>query len=115
VEIQVADPASQASIMMVGLLHGETGCPNHPITSTVTDNTFRLFGSDFALDPVSIRLDAPTGVMLGSAAVGGDGSFCQDMQSVSSNLAGTHTLLAVQNEAVVAQAVVTFVVPSVVH
>lgn len=116
VAIQVATSSptgvSRASIMMVGLLRGETGCPNHPIRSTQTDDTFVLFGAGFAAGPVTIRLDTATGVSLGTATVRPDGSICQRMQSAPGNKAGAHKLVAVQNGAVVAQADVTFVLPS---
>ena len=114
IQVATSSPAgvSKASIMMVGLLRGETGCPNHPIRSTQTDDTFVLFGAGFAAGPVTIRLDTATGVSLGTATVRPDGSICQRMQSAPGNKAGAHKLVAVQNGAVVAQADVTFVLPS---
>lgn len=119
VTIQVTAPtptgASTASIMMVGLLEGETGCPNHPISSTQTDDTFMLFGAGFAPGTVTIHLDTTTGSMLGIATVRADGSICQQMQSPPSNEAGAHTLVAAQNGAVVAKTAVTFVLPNVVR
>lgn len=101
---------SKASIMMVGVLHGEAGCPNHPISSVVTDDTVMLFGSGFAAGTVTIHLDALTGVTLGTATARADGSICQKIQTAPGNKAGAHTLVAVQNGAVVAQTAVTFVV-----
>ncbi len=123
VSIQVAasstaqSPAGgrKASITMIGLLGGETGCPSRPITSTQTDDTFMLFGAGFAPGAVAIRLDTVTGLALGSASVRGDGSICQRIQSAPGNKAGAHTLVALQNGVVVAQAAVTFVQPSIVR
>jgi hypothetical protein len=113
--IQVTAPGSKASIMMVGLLAGETGCPPHPISSTQTDDTFMLFGAGFAAGTVTIRLETTMGATLGTATVSADGSFCQQMQSPPGNNAGAHTLVAVQNAAVVPQTAVTFVLPTVIH
>jgi hypothetical protein len=79
--IQVTAPGSKASIMMVGVLTGETGCPNHPISSTQTDDTFMLFGAGFAAGTVAIHLDTTTGATLGAAMGHADGSICQQMQS----------------------------------
>jgi hypothetical protein len=106
---------SKASIMMVGLLKGETGCPNHPITSTQTDDSFMLFGSGFAMGSVTIRLDSVSGATLGAAPVRLDGSICQRINSVSGDKAGPHTIVAVQNGSVAAKAAVTFVQPSLVR
>ncbi len=106
---------SNASLLMVAQLKGETGCPNHPILSTGTDDTFMLFGTGFAQGTVAIRLDTATGAVLGTATVRADGSFCQQMKSVPRSQAGAHTLLAVQNGAVVARLPTQFVVPSVVR
>ena len=116
VAIQVASAsttgASRASMTMIALLRGETGCPNHPIRSTQTDDTFMLFGAGFAAGTVTVRLDTATGVPLGAATVRADGSICQRMQSAPGNKTGAHKLVAVQNGIVVAQADVTFVLPS---
>ncbi len=103
---------SKASIMMVGLLRGETGCPNHPISSTQTDSGFVLFGAGFAPGQVTIHLDAPTTPVVGSATPGRDGSFCQQMPGVPGRQAGAHKLVAVQNGAMQTQIPVTFVLPS---
>jgi hypothetical protein len=115
--IQVAAPAGErrASLMMVGLLQGETGCPNRPISSTQTDATFMLFGAGFAPGTVTIHLDAPTGPALETAQVRADGSICHQMKGVPGDKAGAHALVAAQNGAAVAQTAVTFVVPSVVR
>jgi hypothetical protein len=114
--IQVAAPApaggSRASIMMVGLLRGETGCPNHPISSTQTDDTFVLFGSGFAAGSVIVRLDNASGATLGTATVRPDRSICQQMRSPPGNKAGSHAVVAVQNGAAVAQTNINFVLPS---
>jgi hypothetical protein len=117
--LQVTAPSpaggGNASIMMVGVLPGETGCPNHPISSTQTDDTFMLFGRGFASGTVAVRLDVPSGTALGTATVRADGSICQQMHSPPANAAGAHTLVAVQNGAVAARAPVTFVTPSLVR
>ena len=113
--IQVTVPGSEASIMIVGELNGEMGCPNHPISSTQTDDTFMLFGAGFPAGTVTINLDTPTGAMLGTATVHANGTICQQMQSPPAKDAGAHTLVAVQAGAVLAQAAVTFVLPNVVR
>ena len=110
-----AAAVGKASIMMVGILGGESGCPNHSISSTQTDANFLLFGTGFRAGPVSIHLDKVAGFALGSATAQADGSFCQKMAGVPIRLAGKHLLVAVQNGAVQAQAAETFVVPSIVH
>lgn len=119
VALQVTAPTpsgrSNGSIMIVGLLAGETGCPNHPITSTQTDSPFTLFGTGFAAGNVTIHLDSASGTMLGTAPVRTDGSICQQMQGIPGSQAGAHTLVAVQNGTVQAQATITFVLPSVVR
>lgn len=117
VVVQVAAPGggTQASIMIVGLLQGETGCPNHPVTSTQTDDTFQLFGAGFAAGSVVVNLDSADGVQLGTAAVRPDGTFCRPMRSPTAANAGPHSIVAVQGGAIVARTNVTFVVPSVLH
>jgi hypothetical protein len=117
VVVQVAPTGggSVASIMMVGLLHGETGCPNHPISSTQTDDTFQLFGSGFAAGNVIVNLDSAAGTQLGNAAVRSDGSICQQMRSPTAAQAGPHAVVAVQGGAIVARTNVNFVPPSGPH
>jgi len=105
----------KASLMMVAVLNGELGCPNHQITSTQTDATFMLFGTGFQAGVVNVRLDTPTGLAVGNATAQGDGSFCQKMIGVPGNQAGSHKLVAVQNGSVQAQFPVTFVVASVIR
>jgi hypothetical protein len=106
---------SQASIMVVGVLAGETGCPNHPLTSTRTDDTFMLFGAGFAAGAVAVNLDNPAGLLLGTAVVRPDGSICQQMRSPAANMAGLHAVVATQGGAAVARTNVTFVVASGPH
>ena len=115
VQVAPAGGGSQASLMMVGLLAGETGCPNHPITSTQTDDTFVLFGAGFPGGAVSIRLDSPAGLQLGTALVRPDGSICEQVRSPAGNLAGPHVVMATQGGTVVAQTNITFVLPSGPH
>jgi len=105
----------QASLMMVGLLRGESGCPNHPINSTVTGDTFMVLGSGFAAGAVGIHLDSANAVTLGTATAAADGTFCQRLSGVPASQAGAHTLVAVQKGAVQAQLQVRFVLPSLVH
>jgi hypothetical protein len=113
VVVQVAAAGGgQASLMMVGLLNGETGCPNHPITSTQTDDTFRLFGAGFAAGAVDIKLDSPAGQQLGTAVARPDGSFCEQIRSPAANMAGPHVVVATQGGTMVARTNVTFVAPS---
>ena len=117
IQVVAASPsgARPVSIMMVGLLSGESGCPNHPISSTAAGNTFMLFGSGFSTGVATVRLDTATGAALGTAAVRADGSLCQSMNAPPVSQAGAHSLLAIQNGAVVTRLPVTFVVPSVVR
>ena len=116
IQVTAGGAAGKASIMMVGLLKGETGCPNHPISSTQTDSFFTLFGAGFAAGgTVAIHLDSATGSTLGTAVVRPDGSICQQISSAPSNKAGARTLVAVQSGATVAQTAVTFVLPSIVR
>jgi hypothetical protein len=112
IQVVAATPAgvSNALMMMVFPLQGETGCPNRPIVSTVVDDTFMLFGSGFAPGTVTVHLDTQAGSVLGTAAVGANGTFCQKMRSPPRAQAGKHTLVAVENGAVAAQLPVTFVV-----
>lgn len=119
VAIEVRSPGGggKASILMVGVLKGETGCPNHPLTSTQTDYGFTLFGAGFpaAAGAVTIHLDTAGGSSLGVGTVRPDGSFCQVMAGVPAAQAGNHTLVAVQSGAVKAQTNVSFVLPSVIR
>jgi hypothetical protein len=114
VQVTAVTATSNASMMMVAQLQGQTGCPNLPILSAGTDDTFMLFGSGFGSGTVTIRLDTETGVVLGTATVRADGSFCQEAHSVPSSQAGKHTLVALQNGAVVARLATEFVRPSVI-
>jgi hypothetical protein len=107
--------SSNASIMMVGVLHGETGCPNHSISSTQADASFMLFGTGFEAGGVSVRLDSANGLLVGSAVAQGNGTFCQQMVGVPTSQAGNHKLVAVQNGAIQAQVPATFVVFSGPH
>lgn len=105
----VAPPGARASIMMVGVLQGESGCPPHPISSTQADANFMLFGTGFQAGAVSVRLDAVNGLVVGSAVAQGNGTFCQKMVGVPASQAGNHRLVAVQNGAILAQVPATFV------
>jgi len=111
----VAPPGGRASIMMVGVLQGETGCPNHPIRSTQAGANFMLFGAGFKLGAVSVRLDTANGLVVGSAVAQGNGTFCQKLAGVPVSQAGNHKLIAVQNGAIQAQVPATFVVFSGPH
>jgi hypothetical protein len=113
--ISAAAPGGKASMIMVGILGGESGCPNHPISSTQTDANFLLFGTGFGAGPLAIHLDTAAGFSVGSATAQADGSFCQKMAGVPSSLAGSHSLVAVQNGVIRAQTAVKFVVVSVLH
>jgi hypothetical protein len=101
---------SKASLMMVGVLTGELGCPNHQINSTQTDANFMLFGTGFQAGVVNVRLDTAAGLAVGNATAQADGSFCQRMIGVPGNQAGNHKLVALQNGAIQAQFPITFVV-----
>lgn len=106
----VAAPGARASIMMVGVLAGETGCPNHPISSTAADANFMLFGAGFQAGAVSVRLNTVNGLVVGNAVAQGNGTFCQSMVGVPASQAGNHRLVALQNGAIQAQIPATFVV-----
>jgi hypothetical protein len=113
--ITSAVAGGKASMILVGILPGESGCPNHPITSTQTDANFLLFGNGFGAGPLAIHLDNAAGFSVGSATAQADGSFCQKMAGVPSSLAGNHLLVAVQNGVIRAQTALAFVVVSIVH
>ena len=115
IQVAAAGGGGQASIMMVGLLAGETGCPNHPISSTQTDDTFLLFGAGLAAGQVVINLDNAAGIQLGTAVVRADGTICQRMRSPTASKAGPHAIVAMQGGALVARTNVTFVTPSIVR
>jgi hypothetical protein len=116
-QVTAATPGtvSKASMMMVFANPGEAGCPNRPILSAGTDDTFMLFGSGFAPGAVTVHLDSAAGAVLGTATVRADATFCGQMRSVPRAQAGKHTLVAVQNGAVVSQLATEFVPPSVIH
>jgi len=115
VPFTVIGPNSGASITMIGLLHGQSGCSGEPIQSTQTDASFILFGAGFAQGPVTLHLDTPTGFTVGTATVGADRRFCQEMSGVPGSFAGTHTLLGIQNGVTQSRTQITFVLPSVVR
>jgi hypothetical protein len=117
VNLTVTGPGAtgKVSIIMVGILRGETGCPNHPISSTVVASTFTLFGSGFTPGAVTIRLDALTGFGIGAATARPDGSFCQIMPGVPASLAGPHKLLGIQSGVIQSQTPITFVPPTIIH
>lgn len=111
----VSGQNSGASITMIGLLHGQSGCSGEPIQSTQTDATFILFGSGFVQGPVTMRLDTPTGFAVGTVTAGADRRFCQEMPGVPGKFAGNHTLLGIQNGVTQSRTPIAFVLPSVVH
>ncbi len=123
VSIQVAAPApsgGNARMVLTGSFFGETGCPTHPLPdyaqSITTDDTFSLFGSGFGPGTVTIFLDSPGGMALGSVGVAGDGSFCgAAFRGPPTSLLGSHTLNAVQNGAVQATIPVKVIRPDVVR
>jgi hypothetical protein len=83
--------------------------------SVTTDETFSLFGSGFAPGTVTVYLDAATGMALGTATVGADGTFCKaDFQGPPASQRGDHTLVAVQNGMVQASIPVKVVYPTVI-
>lgn len=106
-----------ASLMIIAIVAaGESGCPNRPSNSIVGDTNFMLFGAGFAPGSVSVYADRATGSRpLGTANVPADGTFCEQMRGISGTQLGPHTLLAVENGAVKAQAAVTVVPPTQTH
>lgn len=108
-------PSGQASLMMIGLFPGETGCPNHPINSFQTGAAFTLFGKGFSAGAIAIHLDAANAPFLGTVTAAADGTFCQKISAPPANQVGAHKLVAVQNGVVRAQLQVTFVSPEIIH
>jgi hypothetical protein len=109
-----------ATITLTGSYYGETGCPTHPLPDygqgVTTDETFSLFGTGFAPGTVTIALDSATGMSLGTATARADGSFCEaSLMGPPSSQIGNHTLVAVQNGAVLATIPVKVVPPEVIH
>jgi hypothetical protein len=113
VAINVTAPNSSrgAYLMIIAIVAaGESGCPNRPTSSIAGDTNFMLFGAGFAPGNVSIYADKSTGTRpLGGATVHPDGTFCEQMRGISGRELGPHTLLAVENGTVQAQAAITVV------
>jgi hypothetical protein len=87
-------------------------------TAVDTDYPFTLSGANFAPGTVSIYIDAASGVQLGTATVGADGTFSHDFQVSAAQIAnhfGQHTLVAVQNGSVQASLSVGIEQPEVIH
>jgi hypothetical protein len=67
---------------------------------------------------VTLYLDSPTGLQLGTATVGADGTFKKDLQVNADqigNHGGQHKLVVVQNGTVQAEATYPFELPEVIH
>jgi len=116
VAINVTAPYSsgRASLMVIAIVAaGESGCPNRPSSSLMGDTNFMLFGAGFTPGSVSVYADRATGTRpLGTATVHSDGTFCEQMRGISGRELGPHTLLAIENGAVQAQAAITVVPPT---
>lgn len=106
-----------ASLVIIAIVAaGESGCPNRPSGSVVGDTNFMLFGTGFMPGSVLVYADRATGTRpLGTANVHADGTFCEQMRGISGRALGPHTLLAVENGAVQAQAAITVVPPTQTH
>ena len=117
--ISVTAPTSSrgASLVIIAIVaNGESGCPNRPSSSIVGDTNFMLFGMGFTPGSVLVYADRATGTRpLGTANVHADGTFCEQMRGISVRALGPHTLLAVENGAVQAQAAITVVQPTQNH
>jgi hypothetical protein len=87
-------------------------------TAVDTDYPFTLSGANFAPGTVSIYIDSASGVQIGTATVGADGTFSHDFQVSSAQIGnhyGQHTLVAVQNGNVQASLTVGIEQPEVIH
>src|SRR5215208_6409693 len=100
IDVAAAGAPRKGSITIVGQLPGETGCPNHPLSSAQVEDWFMMFGAGFAPGAVEIRIDSATGLLVGTVTANADGSFCQKMTGVPYSQVGDHTLVAVQSGAV---------------
>ena len=110
--LQVTAPGSsgsKATIIASFRGFGESGCPLHPTASMYAmyaDKPFPLIGTGFVPGTVTIYLESAMGMVLGTATVGADGSFCQDVKGPPNDKVGDRTLVAVQNDTVQATTVV---------
>jgi hypothetical protein len=82
--------------------YGDRGCPVRPNTvdnAILMETPFSLFGAGFTPGTVALHLDSATGMNLGSATVGADGTFCNDaFQGPPASQLGDHTIVAIQDE-----------------
>jgi len=117
INVSAPNSAPGASLMVIAIVAaGESGCPSRPSSSVMGDTNFMLFGAGFVPGNVSVYADKPTGTRpLGTATVHPDGTFCEQMRGISGRELGPHTLLAVENGAVQAQAAITVVAPTPTH
>jgi len=120
INVSATNQSSSPQIMVVGVLKGEEimngadqmSCPFHPITSTVTDSNFMLFGMGLGTGWIAIRLDSPTGRLMAFLPLNSDGTFCRQMGPLPASQAGMHTIFVLKRNLVAAQTTVGFVLPS---
>jgi hypothetical protein len=120
-QVTAAGGGGQATIVLTGSFFGDRGCPTRALpdsSQAVTiDDTFSLYGTRFAPGPVTLHLDSATGMALGTATAGADGTFCYEAfrGPPASQVGDNHTLVAVQNNAVQATIPVRVVRPDIVR
>jgi hypothetical protein len=95
-----AATGGNTTMILTGTFYGDRGCPMRPLTDKAIqmESPFSVFGAGFTPGTMTLHLDSATGIGLGSATVGADGTFCNDaFQGPPSSQLGDHTLVAVQD------------------
>lgn len=103
--LQVIAPSRTGTLTVTWVGSGE-------VSTDIEANVgpYALSGANFAPGPLTIFLDSPTGSQLGSATVGGNGTFRREFTIRSSDVGGKygpHKLVVVQNGAVTGEIAVT--------
>ncbi|HLH23643.1 MAG TPA: hypothetical protein VK066_14070 [Chloroflexota bacterium] len=119
-QVTAASGGGRASILLTGSFFGDRGCPTRALPdyaqAVEIDAPFSVYGTGFAPGRVTLRLDSATGMELGTATVGADGTFCHDaFRGPPASQVGNHTLVAVQNGTAQATIPVRVVRPSPVR
>jgi hypothetical protein len=99
--ILVVAPGGPGRMMMIA--QDQPGCPppNNVLDVAIAGGSFKLFGAGFGPGAVGIHLDAADGAILSTPAARADGTLCEVIQSPPEE--GEHTIVAVQNGAVLGQ------------